>query len=80
MNIWNKFTDNVIKFISEQNNNCIFILLGNFAKERETFIINKEKIIKGVHPSPFSADKGFFNSGIFKKIEELLGIEINWSN
>ena len=80
MKIWERFTNNVIQFISEQNNSCVFLLLGNFAKTKESFILNKERIIKGVHPSPLSAYNGFFDSGIFKKVEELLGANIDWSN
>ena len=80
MNVWEEFTNDVIKFISEQNEKCVFLLLGNFAKAKETFITNKERIIKGIHPSPLSASNGFFGSNIFKQIEEKLGQQINWAN
>ena len=79
MNIWSEFTDDVIRYISKKNKNCLFILLGNFAKSKEKFIENKDNIITGIHPSPFSAYNGFFNSNIFKKVEEKLGREINWN-
>lgn len=79
MNIWKEFTNDVIKFISIHNSKCIFLLLGNFAKEKESLILNKERIIKGVHPSPLSAHNGFFGSNIFKKVEELLKQQIDWS-
>ena len=79
MNKWESFTNDVIKFVSEQNPNCVFLLLGNFAKAKECFIINKERIIKEVHPSPMAASRGFFSSNIFKKIEEKLKHEIDWS-
>lgn len=79
MHIWEEFTNDVIEFISEKNNECIFLLLGNFAKAKETFILNKERIIKGVHPSPMAAHNGFFGSNIFRKVEELLGQKIDWS-
>ena len=80
MNIWEEFTNDVIKFVSDNNDRCVFILLGNFAKAKECFINNKKKIIKGVHPSPYAADKGFFGSNIFKKAEEILKTKIDWSN
>jgi uracil-DNA glycosylase len=80
MKIWETFTNNVIQFISEENSKCIFLLLGNFAKAKESYISNKERIIKGVHPSPLSARNGFFHSGIFIKVEELLNEEIDWRN
>ena len=80
MKIWEAFTNNVIQFISEQNTKCVFLLLGNFAKEKDIYISNKERIIKGTHPSPLSARNGFFHSNLFKKVEELLNEEIDWRN
>jgi len=81
MKLWQDFTNNVIKFISEQNTNCVFLLLGNFAKEKDTYILNKERIIKGAHPSPLSALRsGFFHSDIFIKVEKLLNEQIDWNN
>jgi uracil-DNA glycosylase len=79
MELWENFTNDVIKFIDDNNNNCIFVLLGNYAKSKKIFIKNKHNIIEGVHPSPFSANKGFFNSNIFIEIENKLGKEINWN-
>jgi uracil-DNA glycosylase len=79
MDIWEDFTNEAIKFISEQNSNCVFLLLGNFAKAKESFIAYKERIIKGVHPSPMAAHHGFFGSGIFKQVEEKLNQKIDWS-
>lgn len=80
MKIWSNFTNDVIKFISENNKNCIFLLLGNFAKDKSQYIENKDKIVYGVHPSPLSAYNGFFNSNLFRQVEEKLGQEIDWSN
>ena len=80
MKLWETFTNNVIEFISAENPTCVFLLLGNFAKAKETYILNKERIIKGVHPSPLSAHNGFFNSNLFIKVEELLNDKIDWSN
>ncbi len=80
MDIWEEFTNDVIKFVSDNNSKCVFVLLGNFAKAKECFIKNKERIIKGVHPSGLSASRGFFGSNIFKKVEEILETNIDWSN
>ena len=79
MDIWEDFTNEAIKFVSEQNTQCVFLLLGIFAKAKESFITNKERIIKGVHPSPMAAHHGFFGSGIFKQVEEKLNQKIDWS-
>ena len=76
---WTPFTNDVIKFISDNNPNCIFLLLGNFAKKKLEFINNNEMVITGVHPSPLSANRGFIGSKIFKKIDEKLGYEVNWN-
>jgi uracil-DNA glycosylase len=78
--MWEDFTNDVIKFIDDNNSKCIYLLLGTFAKEKSKFIKNKNNIISGVHPSPLSAHNGFFNSNIFKKIEDKLGHTINWQN
>ena len=75
---WEAFTDQVIKFISEQNEDCVFLLLGNYAKSKNKFIKNKDKIVTEVHPSPLA--RGFVGSNVFKRIENVLGKEIDWSN
>lgn len=79
MSLWNTFTNDVIKYISRNNDKCIFVLLGNFAQSKDNYIVNKNNIIYGVHPSPLSASKGFFGSNIFKLIEEKLGEHVNWN-
>ena len=78
MKEWQPFTDDVIKFISETNQTCVFLLLGNFAKQKAKLIQNNFCIF-GVHPSPYSAHNGFFGSNIFKTVEERLGHSIDWS-
>jgi uracil-DNA glycosylase len=80
MKLWETFTNSVIEFVSTQNPTCVFLLLGNFAKAKEKYILIKERIINGVHPSPLSAHNGFFNSNIFIKVEELLNEKIDWLN
>jgi len=75
--IWEKFTDSVIKFISDNNKKCVFLLLGKFAKNKSKFITDQSRIIYGIHPSPIA--QGFIGSNVFKKVEEKLGEEINWS-
>jgi uracil-DNA glycosylase len=79
--MWEDFTNDTIKYISENNDKCVYLLLGNNAKSKSKFIKNNNNnIITGVHPSPLSAFNGFFNSGIFKKVEEKLKKQINWQN
>jgi len=77
---WEKFTDAVIQYILDNNKKCIFLLLGNYAKEKTKIIKNEARCIKGVHPSPLSAHNGFFNSNIFIDLETKLNKQINWQN
>lgn len=79
MKKWEPFTNDVIKFINDNNKRCIFLLLGNYAKEKLKFIDNENRCILGVHPSPLSAHRGFLGSKIFKKLDEKLGYEIDWT-
>ncbi|MEO5910271.1 MAG: uracil-DNA glycosylase [Pelobium sp.] len=81
---WEIFTDEVIKTLSDQRENLIFILWGKFAQEKEKLIdLNKHHIIKSPHPSPFSAHSGFFGSKPFSKTNAILKKlgkeEINWN-
>jgi uracil-DNA glycosylase len=80
MSKWEHFTDSVIQYISEVNENCVFLLLGNFAKKKKVLIKNKDLIVEGVHPSPLSCCRGFFGSNVFKQVEERLCSSINWQN
>jgi uracil-DNA glycosylase len=73
---WQVFTDFLISTISNQKDSIVFILLGNFAQTKISFINNdKHKIIIAAHPSPFSAHRGFFGSDVFKKCNEFLKME-----
>lgn len=80
MKYWRAFTDDVIKFISEHNDKCVFLLLGNFAKEKAKFISDpgpQSRVVTAPHPSPLA--RGFVGSGVFKKVEASLQKDINWS-
>jgi uracil-DNA glycosylase len=70
---WTNFTDAVIHTISEQLKHVVFLLWGKYAQEKESLINNaKHLILKAAHPSPFSADKGFFGCKHFSKTNEYL--------
>jgi uracil-DNA glycosylase len=71
--LWGSFTDKLIKYISDTNQDTIFLLMGNFAIGKSKLIdSNKHKIFTTVHPSPLSASNGFFGCGVFKKINDYL--------
>lgn len=70
---WTTFTDEVIKKINKKEEQVIFVLWGNNAKEKKKYITNTNHIVlEGVHPSPLSASRGFFGCNHFKIINEIL--------
>lgn len=80
---WQKFTDKVISLVSENLNNVVFLLWGAHAKKKSELIdVKKHIILSAMHPSPFSAHKGFFGCRHFSKTNEVLSSqgrqEINW--
>ena len=80
---WQKFTDAVVRLLNERTEHLVFLLWGNFAKQKGEFIDNKKHLVlKAPHPSPFSADKGFFGCKHFSLTNEYLvhhgKTPINW--
>lgn len=78
MKIWEQFTDDVIKFISDNNDKCVFLLLGNYAKNKDKFIKDDWNIVYAPHPSPLA--RGFIDSGVFSEVERRIGRVVDWSN
>ena len=82
---WEEFTSQIILLLNEERENLVFLLWGRFAGEKAEFVdSSKHCILKAPHPSPFSADRGFFGCGHFSKANEFLkskGIElVDWSS
>ena len=83
---WEKFTDAVIKLVSNENENVVFMLWGGFAHKKEKLIdTQKHLVLKSGHPSPLSANRGFwFGNEHFKKCNFYLKNhhkkEIEWFN
>lgn len=80
---WEIFTDNIIKKLSDNKKDLVFILWGANAIKKEKLIdCEKHFILKGVHPSPLSAYRGFFGSKVFSKTNSFLKSKkkniINW--
>jgi uracil-DNA glycosylase len=70
---WMDFTDAVIRKISDEKEGVVFLLWGKFAQEKQVLIDEtKHHVLKASHPSPFSADKGFFGCKHFSKTNALL--------
>jgi uracil-DNA glycosylase len=81
---WEKFTDAVIRNLSEKRKNLVFLLWGNYAQAKENLIdSNRHFILKAAHPSPLSSHRGFFGCRHFSKTNEILeGLGLNpidWS-
>ncbi len=82
---WQRFTDEIIKEISNKKDWVIFLLWGNFAKQKKDLIdLKKHFVLESAHPSPFSAYNWFFGCKHFSKTNEILRKqkkeEINWLN
>lgn len=80
---WELLTDFIIKELNKKEEPIVFILWGNFARSKKTFITNKKHlVIESTHPSPFSARNGFFESKPFSKTNNFLKQnnikEIDW--
>ena len=70
---WEEFTDAVVKALSEKREHLVFMLWGNYAKQKGAHIDRtKHLVLEAAHPSPFSAYNGFFGCNHFKKANEYL--------
>jgi len=80
---WLQFTDQVIKKVSDEKEGIVFLLWGKFAQEKQALIDEtKHFVLKAAHPSPLSANNGFFGCQHFSKANELLikqhKIPVDW--
>lgn len=70
---WEEFTNSVIKHVSERKEGVVFLLWGNFARKKKELIdAGRHLILEAPHPSPFSANNGFFGCRHFSKTNEYL--------
>ena len=70
---WEIFTNRVVECLNERKDPVIFMLWGNNAKEKIKVITNHyHKILTAAHPSPLSANRGFFGCGHFKTANRML--------
>ena len=80
---WEKFTNAIIRALSDKKKYLVFILWGAYAQSKKVFIdSSNHHIISSPHPSPLSAHRGFFGSKPFSRCNEYLRAnkidEINW--
>lgn len=80
---WEQFTNTIIKTLSDEKRNLVFLLWGRDAKSKKELIdTDKHLVLEAAHPSPFSAANGFFGCKHFSKTNEYLKEhgkpEIDW--
>lgn len=80
---WQEYVDAIIKAVDNTNQKVVFILWGKQAQAKK-HLIEKQEIIESPHPSPFSANRGFFGSKPFSQVNTYLREnnirEIDWLN
>lgn len=81
--IWEPFTDAIIKVVNQKTSPVVFILWGSYARRKKALITNPQHLVlESAHPSPLSAYRGFFGSKPFSKTNTYLGQKgisvINW--
>lgn len=70
---WEQFTDQVIRTISEEKNNVVFLLWGKYAQAKKHLIDPaRHLVLQAAHPSPFSAHNGFFGCKHFSETNKFL--------
>ncbi|MCA9361188.1 uracil-DNA glycosylase [Candidatus Kaiserbacteria bacterium] len=70
---WEEFTDSVISKLSDQKENLVFLLWGNYAKQKGSHIDrNKHLVLESSHPSPLSAHTGWFGNHHFSQTNNYL--------
>ena len=81
---WEQFTDRVIELLNDREKPVVFMLWGRNAQDKRAMIdTSRHLVIESAHPSPFSADRGFFGSRPFSRANRFLeqvGMEpIDWT-
>ncbi len=70
---WEEFTSAAVKSLSEKREHIVFLLWGNYAKQKGAVIDrHKHLVLESAHPSPFSAASGFFGNKHFSKTNAYL--------
>lgn len=70
---WEQFTDAAIKALNDGREGIVFLLWGNYAKQKGAHIDRtKHLVLESAHPSPFSAHSGFFGCRHFSQTNAYL--------
>ena len=70
---WEQFTDQIVQTLNEKRTGLVFLLWGAYA-QRKGEIIDRQshQVLTAPHPSPFSADRGFFGCRHFSRANDYL--------
>ena len=70
---WEYFTDAVLHAVNARDNRVVFLLWGSYAQRKAEWIdVSRHTVLKAPHPSPLSADRGFFGCRHFSKTNAAL--------
>ena len=70
---WERFTDRIIALLNERREHVVFVLWGSYAQRKGQFIDrDRHLVLTSAHPSPLSADRGFFGSRPFSRTNAYL--------
>ncbi len=70
---WEEFTNAVLRALNDRKNHLVFLLWGADARKKKALIDPaRHLILEAAHPSPLSAERGFFGCGHFRKANEYL--------
>ncbi|HKL75076.1 MAG TPA: uracil-DNA glycosylase [Halanaerobiales bacterium] len=76
---WEILTNKILELLNNHNNSIVFMLWGNDARKYKSKITNKKHLIlEAVHPSPLSANRGFFGCNHFKKAYNFIKDKYNY--
>ena len=81
---WKPITDKIIKWMSDNNNDIVFLLWGNYSiKKKKLIDFNKHHVLETSHPSPLGCYRGFNESNHFNECNDILKNlnkdEIDWT-
>jgi uracil-DNA glycosylase len=70
---WERFSDAVIAAVNEKPGPIVFLLWGNYARKKTSLIdTDRHVVLQAAHPSPLSANRGYFGSRPFSKTNAVL--------
>ena len=70
---WETFTDAVVKYLSDERDDLVFLLWGSYAQKKGQVIdAKRHRVLRAPHPSPLSAHRGFFGCAHFSQANQWL--------